>query len=323
MLTLAAVPVLCPDREIMDALEARIALAGFLPWMAAGPTADLQLTAAPQAARAFPPVRFNRFTWPRDAGRCAVGYFLLDAAGALKVQAAAEPGGGDGDPEGDGDAGAPGDDAEPAGPPAAAPGPTPIPLFIGFPPAEGEEDESAPPREDLTTDVVVLRWLPLARLAVAAPAGDEGGNAAGAGAASAADAILRNCYLCMVVDDRWRWNQVACPDFAIGPDASPAVTWAACFAAVAGALGIDLPMAAVPAAYLSPDESLNLAGQPAGMVLDALARNVGCRVSRDYDGTVRCLTYAAALALRQADEDGHPDRPLQGGGDGLDEESGQ
>lgn len=146
--------------------------------------------------------------------------------------------------------------------------------------------------EVLSTDVTLLRVIPLTQFGV------------------------NDLVLLAVVDRRYFLQMTPMSDPGIpahgttgGPD------WSALATQLAGDLGIDLDVPTIPAAYLQPDPSLNLAGAPAAMVLDSVAANIGMRVVAKYSGKFVLMNAQDSITARQADDASRPARSLVAGGD--------
>lgn len=83
-------------------------------------------------------------------------------------------------------------------------------------------------------------------------------------------------YLLCVVDDRFRWWNVPCPDFGITESAGK--TWANIISKIGDALELTITVSPIDTAYLAPHRALNLTGEPIPLILDAIAFNIGMRV---------------------------------------------
>jgi hypothetical protein len=119
-------------------------------------------------------------------------------------------------------------------------------------------------------------------------------------------------YLLTVVDVRFFWWYTYVGDLNIGND----TTWANLFGQVAGAIGIkDFQFDSINSAYLQPSTMFNLPYETAPQILDAVAWNVGQRIIRNYDGSVRSQSYQTALNILNSDFQGHSKRQQVAGGE--------
>jgi hypothetical protein len=115
-----------------------------------------------------------------------------------------------------------------------------------------------------------------------------------------------------VVDDRHFWSSVACPNLAIDGSTT---TWASLFPLFQSALGLSsLAVDTIPTAYRVPGVGLNLANELLPQVFDAAAMNIGMRVIRQLDSTVRVIGPTTAASIRRGDDAAWPMRNLTGGG---------
>jgi hypothetical protein len=119
-------------------------------------------------------------------------------------------------------------------------------------------------------------------------------------------------YLLTIVDVRFFWWYTYVGDLSIGNND----TWSSLFKQVAGALGIkDFQFDQINSAYLQPSTMFNLPYETAPQIFDAVAWNVGQRIIRNYDGSVRSQSYSTALSALNNDFSSHPKRQLVAGGE--------
>lgn len=173
--------------------------------------------------------------------------------------------------------------------------------------------------DQLSLTMTLLRVVPLS----AVPTDPD--------ATPAEQAARNNLVMLVLVDPRYYWGAIPCPDFGIQPygaynassgsdsggDAGDPPTWSDVIGQVADALGITLDLPDIDPAYLSPDPGWNQPGAPGGAMLDALLANVGLRLVAHYDGTFTVQDWQDAMDARQADDasDAGQARMLRAGGD--------
>lgn len=92
-------------------------------------------------------------------------------------------------------------------------------------------------------------------------------------------------YILPIVDERWYWQFETGFQLPTDNTAPTAKTWAAEFAALATAIGINLTVDTIPAQYLYPNLSFinGTTWHNAGILLDALAWSVGQRIIPAYN----------------------------------------
>lgn len=100
-------------------------------------------------------------------------------------------------------------------------------------------------------------------------------------------------WLITLVDERYFWWQRAASLVVT----SGVTTWANLYAAIAAGLGITLAPDAIPAAYLMPPAGFSSSYEYLPPLLDAVACNVGQRVVRGLDGTVRAMNAQSSRAV--------------------------
>ena len=161
--------------------------------------------------------------------------------------------------------------------------------------------------EKLSAQVMLLKIIPLTSI----PIGDFRDS--------------NNPVLLVVVDDRYAWQTVPCPDFGIpaygqslppssGGTSATVPRWQDLLDMCAQTLGVAFVVDPIQKSYLSPDPSLNVSGAPLGIVLEAIVRNNGCRLSRAFDGTIRIIAYDTSDKIRLADQAANPLRSVRAGG---------
>lgn len=100
-------------------------------------------------------------------------------------------------------------------------------------------------------------------------------------------------WLVPLVDERYRlWERAG-----VITVTENTTTWVQLYDAIETALGIDLTVDAVPAAYLMPSAAFGTAYQPLPMLLDWVASSVGQRIIRNLDGTYQAYNPSSANAL--------------------------
>ena len=128
----------------------------------------------------------------------------------------------------------------------------------------------------LTASMYLAQWVPLSQTPF-----------------NPAALIAENWYCMYLVDDRFYWPQVATPDFKIGPLTS----WSSLFAKCATALGLPITVDPIPTSYFSPYQTLNLKYEILPPVLDAIAANVGMRITVDFQGNVLATSPTTAKTM--------------------------
>jgi hypothetical protein len=102
-------------------------------------------------------------------------------------------------------------------------------------------------------------------------------------------------HLLTLVDDRFFWWQRSTGNLSITEGTT---TWEDLYALLGTALGVTITVDPIPAAYLKPSFFLGLSYAYTPVVLDAVAYNVGQRLTRALDGSVRARNPVnAALDL--------------------------
>ncbi len=101
-------------------------------------------------------------------------------------------------------------------------------------------------------------------------------------------------YLLPLVDDRWFWwHRTA--DFDVPDDGS--VTWGSLIGAIGAAIGTTIAGDLISSAYLTPSDTISGRYEFLPPLLDAVARSVGMRVTRGFDGSVSMQGPATAEAV--------------------------
>jgi hypothetical protein len=100
----------------------------------------------------------------------------------------------------------------------------------------------------------------------------------------------RDLYLITLVDERYFWWYKT----TFIPVTAGTTTWAQLYTAIGDALGVAIEVDPVELAYLTPPAGLAAAYEYLPLLLDAVAFNVGHRVTRALDGTVRAEAPLAA-----------------------------
>lgn len=110
----------------------------------------------------------------------------------------------------------------------------------------------------------------------------------------------KQMYLITLVDDRYWWHRKAAQITVTGGS----TTWADLISDIGDALGVEIEVDDIPAAYLKPDPSFSSNYDDLPALLDRVAEAIGMRVVRLFDGTVKvesfdtaASTVAANLAL--------------------------
>jgi hypothetical protein len=163
--------------------------------------------------------------------------------------------------------------------------------------------------ETFETQVTLLKIAPLSQIPV------QGNN------------FNNNFYILTIVDMRYYWQFTPCPawttpipfygasiSISMGGLGLPVPTWQSLINDCASALDVTITNSTIPTAYLSPDPSLNLAGAPIGLVLQAIADNLGFRFVAKLDGTFAMQNYTDAQAAALLDSQVNPDRTIRAGG---------
>jgi hypothetical protein len=103
-----------------------------------------------------------------------------------------------------------------------------------------------------------------------------------------------NLYLVTLVDERYYWRDLGCPLGGYQLE-----SWGAALGAIALRLGIDLEIPSVGDTWgvPEPDSQLWSDGTPAGVLLDAVAANLGRTVVRKLNGTYRLLSAADSALI--------------------------
>lgn len=105
---------------------------------------------------------------------------------------------------------------------------------------------------------------------------------------------VNGMYMITLVDPRYYWWFVPTPDFGIGPT----TTWDSLFAACQTKLGSSIARDTIPASYLQPSPMLNLKYETLPLVLDAIAANVGQRITLGInDGVIRSQSFTTSQAV--------------------------
>jgi len=92
-------------------------------------------------------------------------------------------------------------------------------------------------------------------------------------------------------------------------------TWNDLYNELARVLDISLDIGPIPSEYLQPSiQMFNLPYEPAAIILDAVAANVGHRIVATYDGKFKAQTFSSANAARILDKAKNPDRTVVAGG---------
>jgi hypothetical protein len=129
------------------------------------------------------------------------------------------------------------------------------------------------------------------------------------------DIDTNNVYLIVLVDERYYWWD--CP-FGYTSISDPGQDWTDLLGSATGAVtayyDFTLRSATVNTAYLAAGPSFNVSYWPAPPVVDAIARNVGMVVTRQYDGTVDLMDTATANSRYVTDFANNPLRTSVSGG---------
>lgn len=96
-------------------------------------------------------------------------------------------------------------------------------------------------------------------------------------------------YLMTLVDDRYFWQFRSTGDLDIDEGTT---TWEDLYTAAGTALGVTITPDTIPSAYLKPGTCLRALWEQTPLFLDAVAYNVGQRIVRGLDGTVRALSVS-------------------------------
>jgi hypothetical protein len=101
-------------------------------------------------------------------------------------------------------------------------------------------------------------------------------------------------YLLTLVDDRYWWWFNSTGNLTINPGTT---TWENLYQSLGTQLGLIIQADPIDPAYLTPSQSLQSLYEYVPLVLDAVAYNVGQRIVRDYDGTVRAQLVGNAQTV--------------------------
>jgi hypothetical protein len=158
----------------------------------------------------------------------------------------------------------------------------PIPFALGNPETNGEE---------LFTDVFLLPPTPLSGIR-----GLKG--------------QAQSLYLLSIVDERWLWWQQDTGNLKIENDTS----WIRLYQSLWDMLTVvDFKFDAVPVPYLSPSSAFQLAYQPIPPVLDAIAFNIGHKITINFDGSVESRNAENSLKSLNQDFSDHAGRIVLAG----------
>ncbi len=132
-----------------------------------------------------------------------------------------------------------------------------------------------------------------------------------------------NAYIIVLTDNRWFMQWQATPPWSPiipahgltnSPYYLPSPTWQDLIDQCATATGASIVNDPIPSTYLQPDETMNLAGVPIGITLDAICANLGFKFVANFDGSYNMQDAENAMAARQGDIDGNPNRTSPAGG---------
>lgn len=122
-------------------------------------------------------------------------------------------------------------------------------------------------------------------------------------------------YLLTLVDDRYFWQVRSTQRMHIDEGTT---TWEDIYTQMGSALGgITIDADDIPAAYGKPGKCLNALWEQMGLFLDAVAYNVGQRIVRGLDGTVRAMNVTTSQAIVQSNLSNNPfptGAPVKAGG---------
>lgn len=107
-------------------------------------------------------------------------------------------------------------------------------------------------------------------------------------------------YLLVIVDDRFHWWDVPCPDLGINETAGK--TWEDIIADLATALDVTITPGTVESGYLRPSRALNLTNEPVPLVLDSIMASIGHVLVRNFKGEITTEPFSDSLKTWQ-DED--------------------
>lgn len=119
----------------------------------------------------------------------------------------------------------------------------------------------------------------------------------------------REMYLLTLVDDRYWW-------WFAGSSTTPAApaSWSALLTALFTAVGVTPSIGTIPAGYSTPTASRwNVGFKPLPLLIDAVCRAVGLRVTRSLAGAVSCVTYTTAAASDDSQWETYSGECLAGG----------
>lgn len=116
-------------------------------------------------------------------------------------------------------------------------------------------------------------------------------------------------WLLLLVDDRYYWQSASTGDLVV---TAGTTTWEGLYQSLGTALGIEIEVDEIPAAYGYPDASLTAHYESVAQLLDAVARSVGQRVVRSLDGTVQALNATSSQDTADLNYQNAPE--LLGGG---------
>jgi hypothetical protein len=126
---------------------------------------------------------------------------------------------------------------------------------------------------------------------------------------------VNNLYLLTVVDERYYWWYKATPLLQF--DQTNGETWINAFQKVSDSLGTTVQVDTISSSYLRASPQLNMSYEVLPPWFDALAFNVGQKVVRLYDGTVKTQNFSTAYTalLNDVNSIPHLTRTLIAGGD--------
>lgn len=130
---------------------------------------------------------------------------------------------------------------------------------------------------------------------------------------SAAPSFPNNLYIVPIVDERYFWWDCQFPEV----EAGEGLPWDEIFSACEDGLapfGVEIDRPAIPPEYLMASSMFNLPYEPVPPILDAAAYNVGMRLSRGFDGSVRLQDFEGALDAIRRDFEANPARRVAFGG---------
>lgn len=105
---------------------------------------------------------------------------------------------------------------------------------------------------------------------------------------------LNGVYLLTLVDQRYYWWSHSTELLTITEGTT---TWANLYSSIATILGVAITTDAIDADYLKPSASMAARYEALPLVLDAIAYNLGQRIVRKLDGTVKSLNYTASRTV--------------------------